>query len=232
MKLAIMQPYFFPYIGYFQLIKSVDKIVMLDDVNYINRGWINRNRILVNGQVKLITIPLVQASQNKHILDIELLSELKWKDNLLKTIEFNYKKAPYFKDVYSIVQSIILFEELNLSSYIHNSLLQICHYLDINTVIEATSSKYENGHLKAAEKILDICLQEKAQIYINPIGGTELYDRRLFEKNDIQLNFIQSKEFEYKQYNTKFVPWLSLVDVLMFNSKEQIKFYLNEYVLR
>ena len=96
MRIAIMQPYFFPYIGYFQLISAVDIFVVYDDVNYINKGWINRNHILVNGQAKLITIPLIQASQNKHISEIELFGDLKWKDKLLKTIEFNYKKASYF----------------------------------------------------------------------------------------------------------------------------------------
>ena len=164
MRIAIMQPYFFPYIGYFQLISAVDIFVVYDDVNYINKGWINRNHILVNGQAKLITIPLIQASQNKHISEIELFGDLKWKDKLLKTIEFNYKKASYFKDVYLLIESIILFEEPNLSRYIHNSLIQICQYLDINTVIVPTSAKYQNGHLKAADKIMDICLQEKAQM--------------------------------------------------------------------
>lgn len=231
MRLGIMQPYFLPYIGYFQLINAVDKFVILDDVNYINRGWINRNRILVNGQEQLMTIPLVEASQNKHISEIKLVSDLKWKSKLLKTIEFNYKKAPCFKEVYPIIESIIMFEELNLSSYIYNSLLQICHYLDIHTVIETTSSKYENGHLKAAEKILDICLQEKAQIYINPIGGIELYDKLMFEKKEIQLNFFQTEKIEYKQFNNEFVPWLSMLDVLMFNSIDEINVMLDNYEL-
>lgn len=223
MKLGIMQPYFLPYIGYFQLINTVDKFVILDDVNFINKGWINRNRILVNGQSQLITIPLIEASQNKHISEIELVIDLKWKEKLLKTIEFNYKKAQYFKDVYPIIESIVLFEIPNLSTYIHNSLLQICHYLDINTMIEISSAKYKNGHLKADEKILDICLQENAQIYINPIGGTELYNKLMFEKNGIQLNFIQTEKIEYKQFNNEFVPCLSMIDVLMFNSLNRIK---------
>ncbi len=231
MKLAIMQPYFLPYIGYFQLINAVDKFVILDDVNYINKGWINRNRILVNGKAQLITIPLKEASQNKHISEIELINEINWKFKLLKTFEFNYKKAPNYKDIYPIIESIVLFEETNLSSYIHNSLLQICHYLDINTVIEATSSKYENGHLKAAEKIIDICLQENAQIYINPIGGTELYDKLMFEKNEIQLNFMQAERNEYKQFNYEFVPWLSMVDILMFNSIDRIMKMLYNFEL-
>ncbi|PIX07001.1 MAG: hypothetical protein COZ76_05850 [Flavobacteriales bacterium CG_4_8_14_3_um_filter_35_10] len=231
MIVAIMQPYFFPYIGYFQLINAVDVFVIYDDVNYIKKGWINRNRFLVNGQAQLFTIPLIEASQNKHIAEIELVGDLKWKGKLLKTIAFNYKKAPYFKDIYLLIESIVLFEEPNLSAYIHNSLIQICRYLDINTVIEPTSAKYQNGHLKAADKIMDICLQKKAQMYINPIGGAELYDKQVFMKNNIQLNFIQSEKIEYKQFNNEFVPWLSIIDLLMFNSKDEVRDLLSKYSL-
>ena len=231
MKVAIMQPYFLPYIGYFQLINAVDVFVVYDDVNYINKGWINRNRILVNEQAQIITIPLVEASQNKHIFEIELFEDLKWREKLLKTIEFNYKKAPYLKDVYLLIESIVLFEEPNLSRYIHNSLIQICQYLDINTVIVPTSAKYQNGHLKGADKIMDICLQEKAQQYINPIGGVELYDKQMFVNNNIQLYFIQSEKIEYKQFNNEFVPSLSIIDLLMFNSKGEIRDILSKYSL-
>jgi hypothetical protein len=232
MKIAIMQPYFLPYIGYFQLINAVDNFIILDDVSYINRGWINRNQILINGKVQIFTLPLIDASQNKHIAEIELVEDFRWKKKLLKTIEYNYKKAPYFKDVYPLLESIISLNELNLSSYIHNSLLQICNYLDINTTLVSTSSKYENGHLKAADKILDICLQEKAQIYINPIGGYELYDKQMFKEKTVQLNFIKTEKIEYKQYNNEFVPGLSIVDMLMFNSEEQTQSFLNDFVLR
>ncbi len=231
MKIGIMQPYLFPYIGYFQLVDAVDKFVILDDVSFINRGWINRNQILINGQAQMITVPLIEASQNKLISEIELVSDLKWKEKLLKTITFNYKKSPYYNKVYALVESIILFDEPNLSKYIHNSLMQICNYLDIDTLIETTSSKYQNGHLKSAEKILDICLQENTQTYINPFGGIELYDKQLFKKKGIQLHFIQTANIEYRQFKNEFIPRLSIIDVMMFNTPGAIKKMLNNYEL-
>ena len=231
MKIGIMQPYLFPYIGYFQLINAVDKFVLLDDVNYINRGWINRNRILVNGEAQLLTIPLQDASQNKLIKDIDIHFDIHWKEKLLKTIAFSYKKAPYFNEVFPMIEAIIGYEEHNLSLYIHNSLIQICEYVGIITMIEPSSSKYLNGHLKADDKIIDICVQEKALHYINPIGGTELYDELKFLNFEIKLNFIKSEMIYYKQFKNDFVPWLSILDVLMFNSKLQTNEMLTKFLL-
>lgn len=231
MKLGIMQPYFLPYIGYFQLINAVDKFVILDDVNYINRGWINRNRFLVNGKMQLFTVPLIEASQNKLICEIDIVEDLKWKEKLLKTIAFSYKKALYYKEVYPLLETIILHEENNLSKYIYNSLLKICGYIGIHTDFEETSMKYKNGHLKAENKIIDICVQEGVDMYINPIGGTELYNKQYFIENKFQLNFIQSNTIEYRQFDTEFVPGLSIIDVLMFNSIDEINTMLTNYKL-
>jgi hypothetical protein len=223
MKLAIMQPYFFPYIGYFQLINAVDKFVLYDDVNFINKGWINRNRILVNGKPQLFTMPLENASQNKLIKDINLVADNKWKFNLMKTIQFNYKKAPFYKEVCSLVENIVWNNEPNLSVYIFNSLQIICNYLNIFTAISPTSFHYNMAHLKASDKILNICLQEKSTHYFNPIGGIELYDKKIFRNNGIELFFLQPSFTEYFQFNNNFIPWLSIIDVMMFNSNEEIK---------
>lgn len=231
MKVAIMQPYLFPYIGYFQLIKAVDKFVVLDDVNYINKGWINRNNILINGKSNLFTIPLKEASQNKLIREIEISDDLKWKDKLIKTIEQNYKKSPYYSSFSPLLFEIINFNNKNLSEFISFSLNKINGYLGINTLIISTSSIYNNQHLKAQNKILDICLKESADIYINPIGGTELYDKIEFKNSNIELLFLKSNPIHYKQYNIDFVPWLSIIDVIMFNSKDQISNYLEDYTL-
>lgn len=126
MKLAIMQPYFLPYIGYFQLINAVDTFVLLDDVNYINKGWINRNQLLLNGKAHLFTLPLQKASQNKLINQLELSNETKWKDKLLKTIETAYKKAPQFHLVFPLISQILQYPESNLSLFIHHSIQK--HY--------------------------------------------------------------------------------------------------------
>lgn len=231
MKLAIMQPYIFPYIGYFQLIKAVDKFVIYDDVNFINRGWINRNRILVNGKDSLFTIPLKEASQNKLINEIEVNWDDAWKSKWLKTLEQSYKKAPYFQQVRPIIEQTLEQEKTIFSEIIVENLKLINAYLGITTEIISSSSIYQNTELKAQTRIVDICVQEKANHYINPIGGIELYQKEVFEEQGMQLNFIKSKPVQYPQLKNDFVPWLSIIDVLMFNSVEQIQTFLDSYEL-
>jgi len=231
MKIAIMQPYLFPYIGYFQLVRAVDKFVLLDDVNFINKGWINRNNILVNGKANLFTIPLENASQNKLIKDINISSEPKWKSKFLTTLTMAYKKSPHFSSVMPLIESIMNSEENNVSKKICISLQNICEYLGIKTIIEPTSSKYGTENLKGQEKIISICKQEKATDYINPIGGTELYDKAKFTAEGINLYFIKTGEIKYKQFANDFVPYLSIIDLLMFNSTEEAAALLERYTL-
>ena len=231
MKLAIMQPYIFPYIGYFQLIKAVDKFVLYDDVNFINRGWINRNRILVNGNDSMFTIPLKDASQNKLINEIAVNWDNNWKIKFLKTIEQSYKKAPFYTEILPIIEKSIEADEVQFSKIIEQNLRLICDYLDIKTEIISSSSIYQNTDKKAQERILNICSQEEVNHYINPIGGIELYDKEEFAKENMQMNFIKSMPVEYKQFKNEFVPWLSMIDVLMFNSKEEIYMFLDKYEL-
>ena len=226
-----MQPYIFPYIGYFQLINAVDKFVIYDDVNFINKGWINRNRILNNGKDSLFTIPLKEASQNKLINEIEVNWDEAWKSKFLKTLEQCYKKAPFYQETLSIIEQTLSIDNEPISKVIENNLILICHYLDIKTEIISSSTIYQNTHLKAQERILDICLQEKVTHYINPIGGLELYDKDFFGAKNIKMNFIKSNQIEYPQFKNEFVPWLSIIDVLMFNSKEKITIFLNNYEL-
>lgn len=231
MKLAIMQPYIFPYIGYFQLMKVVDKFVLYDDVNFINKGWINRNRILVNGKDSMFTIPLKDASQNKLINEISVNWDDIWKSKFLKTVEQSYKKAPFYSEVMPIIQQTLDIKEVQFSKIIEQNLRFVCLYLGIHTEIISSSEIYNNSDKKAQERILDICIKEKATHYINPIGGLELYDKAIFQKENMEMNFIKSKSIEYKQFKNDFVPWLSIIDVLMFNSKEEINKFLDNYEL-
>ena len=223
MKIAIMQPYFFPYIGYFQLIAAVDKFVVYDDVNYINRGWINRNNILINGVATLIQVPLSGASQNKLINEVEILNEAKWKIKLLRTIELNYKKAPLFRAVYDLIQTQINIGHTHIAGLNVDSIQAVCKYLGIGTEIIPSSSQYQNKHLSGQDRILEICKVENANHYINPIGGMELYDRALFNENNIELNFLKSSAISYAQFNNEFEPYLAILDVLMFCEPEYIR---------
>jgi len=230
MKLAIMQPYIFPYIGYFQLISAVDKFVILDDVNFIMRGWINRNRILVNGNEHLFSIPVKGASQNKLINECEI-ADNNWKGKFLKTIEYSYGNSPYFIDCFTLLVSIINKEETNLSKWLTFQIRAICSYLSIETEIIDSSQVYSNNHLKAQNKIIDICKQENALSYYNAIGGKNLYRTEDFMKNNIELRFLNTLPERYKQSINEFVPFLSIIDVMMFNSKREISNLLKKYEL-
>lgn len=231
MKIAIMQPYFLPYIGYFQLIKAVDKFVVFDDVNYINKGWINRNNLVVGGNKQLFTIPLLDASQNKLINEIIIVGEDKWKQKLLKKVEQSYRKAPFFEQVYALFCSLIntgLHKIVDLNVH---AIRKICEYLEIQTEIVPTSALYNNRHLKGQDRILDICLQENSDTYINPIGGMELYDQHLFREHHIEIYFIKTLEMPYTQISDKYIPSLSVLDVLMHVDKSEIHAHLNSFQL-
>jgi hypothetical protein len=230
MKIAIMQPYFMPYIGYFQLINAVDKFVIYDDVNFITRGWINRNRILVHGKEHLFTIPLEKASQNKLINEISISTE-SWQRKLLNTVRLNYKKAPFLRNGFEIVRQQIELEETNLSKFIYTSIKTICDFLEIRTEIIPTSGIYGNQFLKAQSRIIDICIKEGAAQYINPIGGVDLYGREAFQRRNIQLFFLKTKPLVYNQFDNEFVGGLSIIDIIMFNHKDKIRQYLQEYEL-
>lgn len=175
MKLGIMQPYFMPYIGYFQLIKAVDKFVIYDDVNFINRGWINRNNILINGKAQLFTISLHKASQNKLINEIKIADDFQ---KFLRTVEMAYKKAPYFGEIYNLLQHIVAYPDKQAANFIWNSLQEISSYLQLDTEFLMSSSIEKNNSNHGQTKIMEICQILGADTYINPIGGQELYDRQ------------------------------------------------------
>ncbi|WP_034922749.1 WbqC family protein [Gillisia sp. CAL575] len=231
MKIGIMQPYLFSYLGYFQLIKSVDKFIVLDDVNYIKGGWINRNSLLIDKRKGRFTVPLKKSSSFKPINEIKISDNSKWKIKLLKTINQNYKDAPYYNTVIPVLSNIINSEHQNISELIYFSLTQLNDYLCIDTLIIKSSIIYDNKHLIGQERVIDICKQEMASHYINAIGGQDLYDPKFFLKNNIKLNFIQSSIPEYVQFQNDFVPGLSIIDVLMFNSKEEVGVMLKDYNL-
>lgn len=231
MKVAIMQPYLFPYIGYFQLVAAVDCFVILDEVNFIKRGWINRNRILILNKEYTFTLPLKSSSQNRIIRDLNIFNPQYSKEKLLSTVRHAYRKAPEFDGVYKVLEEIILEEEINISKYIENSIREIAKLLDIKTRILFSGDLKYNKKLKGQDKIIDICLTLSASDYINSYGGKSLYNKEDFLQNNINLHFLKPRELNYKQFDAEFVPWLSIIDILMFNPIDNIKGFLNEYDL-
>lgn len=226
MRIAVMQPYLFPYIGYWQLINHVDTFIIYDDVNFINRGYINRNYLLQNNNAKLFTLELISASQNRKINEISIGNN---SNKLLKTIRQNYSKAPYFTEVFSLIKDIFEYPNKRLSSFVGNSLIVISRYLDLDTEFIYSSSLQNNKLLNAQDRLIEISKIFAAKYYVNSIGGEKLYQKSAFKNEGINLCFINNKDVDYKQFSNDFVPNLSIIDVMMFNKKEEVRIMLNQY---
>ncbi len=228
MKLAIMQPYLLPYIGYFQLMAAVDKFVLYDDVQFIKGGWINRNRILLGGREHTFTAPLLGASPNRLINEIELVEKTDWRRKFLRTIEQAYKGAPHYTEVTPLLGKIVSYPERQLNAYLLHSLEALKTYLEIPATLIHTSAAYQNQDLKGQERILDICRREGASVYANASGGRDLYDPATFRAQGFDLRFLEPEPLTYDQGTKDFYPSLSIVDVLMFNSRDEVKALLGK----
>lgn len=232
MKVAIMQPYFLAYIGYYQLIQSVDKFVIYDNIEFTKKGWFNRNRILLNGKDKLFTIPLKSDSDylpvnERYVAD----SYNKERHKIIQWIKNSYKKAPFYQENIQFIENLFNQNNRNLFEFIYFSVNQVCDLLQIETNI-IKSSKLEIDHsLKSEDKVIALCNCLNADMYINAIGGKELYSKDRFKQNNIDLKFIRTRKIEYKQFSYEFLPWLSIIDVLMFNGVEKTKNMLYDYDL-
>ena len=237
MKIAIMQPYLFPYFGYFQLIAAVDFFGIGDDVQFIKAGWINRNRILANNTAQVFTFSVQKDSSKKTILE-RYYSDLFKKDSekLLRILNIYYKKAPYFKIVLEVIENVLAYDDMNVSRFNENQLKLICNYLNINTsflkadmwkINEDESYDTQERVIKKLRKLEHLNIDH----FINSIGGVDLYKKDFFAEYGYKLNFIKSGEIYYKQFNSEFISNLSIIDVLMFNSIEEINHMLKNYQL-
>lgn len=232
MDISVMQPYLFPYIGYFQMINCADYFVIGDNYQFIKGGWINRNRILINDTEHMITIPMLKDSAYLGIDKRYLANDPCGRDKILKTIFNTYRRAPHFESCFELVEKILKFSNNNVAEYIHNSLQEVCYYCDIKTPFLIKSELNLPTDLDAQDTIIYICNKLNGDRYINAIGGIELYSAKKFRENGITLKFIKTKEsLEYRQFNNKFVPNLSIIDVMMFNSVSEIQKLLTEYDL-
>ena len=230
MKLGIMQPYFMPYIGYYQLMKAVDKYVVYDDVNYIKGGWANRNHILINGEKEMFTVTLQKASQNKLFNEIVIGDDFK---KLMKTLQMNYSRAINFDQTMVLMERIISFPNKQLAVFIANSFREILSYLSVETEILMSSEIPKDNSLRGKDKIIQICEILGADTYYNAVGGKNLYDQEEFREHGITLNFVDSLPQVYSQLHTReFVSGLSMVDVLMNNTKDEVNRLLDSFQLR
>ena len=231
-KVAIMQPYFFPYIGYFQLMHAVDLFIVYDNIEYTKKGWINRNRILLNGKETYLTLPLKKDSDYLEVKD-RLLAE-NWQTDrikMLNRIKEAYRKAPQFDTIFPFVEQCLLFEKTNLFDFLFNSLKITRQVLGIQTEFRIASSIPVDHSLKAEKKVMALCKAVGAGVYTNPIGGTGLYNKETFGKEGLRLYFLKTGDVRYSRGAQDFIPNLSILDVLMFTPPEMIKEMLDKYQL-
>lgn len=230
-SLGIMQPYFLPYIGYFQLIAAVDEFVIYDNIKYTKKGWINRNRFLRNGSDEYFSLPLKNASDDLYVSE-RVLADVFDRQKFLRQLHEAYRKAPQYSVISQLLETVVAFEDNNLFRFILNSVEKVCLHIGIDTPIKISSSVSIDHGQRAQDKVLAICNARGALVYINPIGGVDLYDRDVFVDRGIELKFIRSRPFEYRQFGDGFVPWLSILDVLMFNPRDHVRdFVIGHYEL-
>lgn len=229
MRLGIMQPYFLPYIGYWQLLAAVDRYVVYDDVNFIKGGWIYRNRILVQGRAQYMNVRMSGSSSFKKINEVQVNASDIWRTKLLRTVEMAYRKAPFFSEVFPLFEKIIRQQENNLAEFLFFSLQEVATFLHIDTQLILSSDVPQDRSLHGEERVLDICQSLGATEYINAIGGQALYQSEHFAARGITLHFLQSEAGPYLQFGEPFVSNLSILDVMMFNSPEKIQEMLDAY---
>jgi hypothetical protein len=235
MKVAIMQPYFFPYLGYFQLMNVVDIFVVYDNIKFTKKGWIQRNRVLLNGKEELFSLSLKKDSDFLDIRDRRLADDYLAKNKkILRKIKSAYSNAPYFKDVFSLVEECFLYEgHSNLFDFLLFSINVVSTFLGIKSRM-ITSSELEgtDSRLRNKYRIIHLCKKLNASVYVNPIGGQQLYNKLEFEKEGLLLQFVKMREIRYPQMGSgDFIPNLSIIDVLMYNSCDDIARLLEEYDL-
>lgn len=234
MKIAIMQPYFYPYIGYFQLIQTADRFILFDDVQYIRHGWINRNRILKPGEgFQYIIMPLADHGRDTLIRDVQLTDSDNNKDKILRQLEHYKKTAPCYNTVRALIGDSFSTRQTSIAAMNGHCLKATCDYIGVDFTIELSSQmNFDYTQVKdAGEWALRMSEQLQATTYINPAGGRNLFDAGKFEASNIQLQFLKTGSTAYNQRRPLFEPALSIIDVMMFNEPAAIKDLLNDYQL-
>lgn len=222
LRVAIMQPYFLPYIGYFQLASAVDLFVVYDNVKYTKKGWFNRNRMLVNDTDAVFTVPLKHAPDSLDVREREVADSFD-PDKLIRRMDAAYRRAPHHEDTMALVEQVLRCPERNLFRFLLHSLEATCAHLGLGTELRPSSAVAADHDLTGQDRVLAICEATGAGVYVNAIGGTRLYDRSAFMERGVALWFLETESFEYRQFGGAFVPWLSIVDVLMFNSLDTVR---------
>ncbi|MDI5934145.1 WbqC family protein [Halomonas kalidii] len=228
MKIAIMQPYLFPCIGYYQLVRCVDKFVVYDDVNYIKRGYINRNYILDKGCRRRFTVPVPGASIHKKISELTFSGEI---ESILEGIRHAYAKAPFFEEIFPLIRNVFEGEDRSISAVCSDGINEVFGYLGMVPDVSFSSQLGYDRRFSGAEKLMAICDVLDSRHYVNSIGGQALYKKEYFSSKGVDISFLKSREIRYAQGGSQFVANLSMIDVLMWCSKTNVTTLLDEYDL-
>ncbi len=229
MKLAIMQPYAFPYLGYFQLVQAVDAFVLLDDVAYPKQGWVNRNRIGGRKGPLLVTFPVRKPRLGQEIRDMRLSDFPRHAEKFLRTLESVYRRAPFYEAVRPVLERAVRFTTDDLAAFASESLAVLAHHLGIVTPLIRASERYPRNGTCGIERVIDICLRAGAATYVNAEGGMALYRAEPFARRGIELRFLVHRPRPYPQLASGFIPRLSIIDALMFNAPEEMAAQLASY---
>ncbi|MBC3757747.1 WbqC family protein [Hyunsoonleella sp. SJ7] len=231
MKLGIMQPYFMPYLGYIGLVNYVDHFILFDTPQFIRHGWIERNQILkLDGEPMYIKVPLIKHSRNTSIKDVSINNRINWKDKILAQLSHYKKRAPHYSSVIKMLDSIFEYDYESIVDLNYKALSEVCSYLDIKTPISIWSEMdIEIESVNSPDEwALNICKALNADSYYNPPGGRSFFDIEKYDKAGVKLNFLEVNQRSYKQFSEGFVPYLSIIDTLMFCDKEEIRLILND----
>lgn len=229
LRAAIMQPYFLPYIGYWQLLRNVDVFVVYDDIQFTKKSWINKNRFLLNTNPAAFSLPLKKASDYLDVREREISDSFESdRIKLLRRMEGSYSKAPFFTEGFELLSEVLLHPERNLFSFILNSIEAVQNRLSIKTEVVVSSTLEVPRTLTGQDRVIATCKKLGAEEYINPIGGVELYSKQAFEDMGVALFFQKVHPFAYSQFGHDFVPNLSIVDVIMFLGIERTKAIMSD----
>jgi hypothetical protein len=232
MTVSIMQPYFLPYLGYFQLINAADRFVVYDTIQYSKQGWMNRNRMLLNGKDAFFTLPVRKDSDFLYVEKRALIPDFEKHATYLHNLFFNaYRKAPFVEETLALIDSVLFYPESNLFAFLMHSIEAVCRHLEITTPLIKASVIPADHSRKGVDRVIDITLAIGGTVYRNPNGAAWMYHPDYFASRGLGLEILKMNAIEYPQFGNRFVPSLSILDVLMFNGKERTKELLNEFSL-
>ena len=251
MIIAGNQSYYFPFLGYFQLINAVDRFTLYDNLDFSENRWVHHNRIkLRNGNIFTLSVPLINRTSSTLISDLTIFDaegNRNWRRKTCKTIYDNYLRAPMFRRVFPLLEALINYPVQSVSALNTNSLVEICRYLNIDTTIQSGPDIYADIELRLSDskymeseypdiakkdaRIIEICRHEGADTLYNSMGGVGLYKKEIFLNYGIRVRFLKRKEITYRQPGDGFIPDLSIIDVLMYNDVPTISGMLEDYDL-